>query len=103
MLSTIAQFKDDRGQSLTLRLGLHTGPVVAGVIGTKKFAYDLWGETVNLASRMQSQGAPGKIQVTEAVYTNLKEHQEFQFEYRGNIGIKGYGTMATYWLTAHGS
>ncbi len=98
MLRTIDQFSDQEDKPLTLRVGLHKGPVVAGVIGTKKFAYDLWGETVNLASRMESQGLPGKIQVTEAVYQELKDQDDFQFEYRGDIGIKGHGKVATYWL-----
>lgn len=100
MLNTIAQFTNEENRSISLRVGIHAGPVVAGVIGTKKFAYDLWGETVNLASRMESQGLPGKIQVTETVYTALKDQGEFQFTYRGDIGIKGHGRMSTYWLEA---
>jgi class 3 adenylate cyclase len=70
--------------------------VVAGVIGIKKFAYDLWGDTVNVASRMETQGEPGKIQVTEAVYETLR--QEFLLEPRGELEVKGRGMMTTYWL-----
>jgi len=81
---------------LTMRIGMHTGEVVAGVIGHKKFAYDLWGDTVNTASRMESQGEPGKIHCTEEVYEALKN--EFVFEECGEIEIKGKGTMRTWFL-----
>ncbi len=80
----------------SIRIGIHTGPVVGGVIGIRKFIYDLWGDTVNTASRMESHGMPGQIQVTEAVYQTLCDR--FQFERRGEIAIKGKGTMTTYWL-----
>jgi adenylate cyclase len=70
--------------------------VVAGVIGTKKFTYDLWGDTVNIASRMESHGAPGQVQVSAATYALLKD--DFEFEARGPIAIKGKGEMLTYWL-----
>jgi adenylate cyclase len=83
-------------QPLRLRIGIHTGPVVAGVIGIRRFTYDLWGDTVNVASRMESQGEPGRIQVTQAVYDRLKNG--YHFEERGTISIKGKGDMTTYWL-----
>jgi adenylate cyclase len=86
----------DGGDRITLRIGIHTGPVVAGVIGTKKFSYDLWGDTVNLASRMESQGEAGKIQVTQAVYDRL--HPDYEFAERGIIQVKGKGAMRSYWL-----
>jgi class 3 adenylate cyclase len=82
--------------TLEIRIGINTGSVVAGVIGIKKFSYDLWGDTVNVASRMESQGEPGKIQVTTTTYAQLKD--KFVFEERGEIEVKGKGKMTTYWL-----
>jgi class 3 adenylate cyclase len=79
-----------------LRIGIHTGPVVAGVIGQRKFAYDLWGDSVNTASRMESHGQPGRIHVTEAVYEKLRG--EFTFERRGAVSVKGKGELVTYFL-----
>lgn len=84
-------------QPLTMRIGIHTGPVRAGVIGTSKFTYDLWGDTVNTASRMESLSLPGKIQVTAATYSLLKD--KYRFEVRGAIEVKGKGEMTTYFLT----
>lgn len=95
MLKAIAQFTADH-QSLTMRIGINTGPVGAGVIGTKKFSYDLWGDTVNTASRMESHALPGTIQVTAAVYHRLKD--KYPFEERGAIEVKGKGKMMTYFL-----
>ncbi|MCT7950369.1 response regulator [Ancylothrix sp. C2] len=92
----INNFKTDIGENFEIRMGIHTGPVVAGVIGTKKFIYDLWGDTVNLASRMESQGLPGFIQVTEAMQEKLKD--KYVFEARGMLDVKGKGEMMTYWL-----
>jgi class 3 adenylate cyclase/tetratricopeptide (TPR) repeat protein len=80
-----------------VRIGIHTGSVVAGVIGTKKFAYDLWGDTVNTASRMESHGKAGKIHVSPEVYAAL--HDKFTFEERGEIEVKGKGMMRTWFLT----
>ncbi|OKH15234.1 adenylate/guanylate cyclase domain-containing protein [[Limnothrix rosea] IAM M-220] len=82
--------------NITLRIGINSGPVVAGVIGKKKFIYDLWGDAVNTASRMESHGLPGQIQVTESTYELLKN--QYHFEPRGAIEIKGKGKMQTYFL-----
>jgi guanylate cyclase len=81
---------------LQLRIGINSGPVVAGVIGRKRFLYDLWGDAVNMASRMESQGTPGHIQVTEATYELLRE--EFVLEPRGTVPIKGKGDVETWYL-----
>jgi PAS domain S-box-containing protein len=96
MQQAIQYFETPDGKPFAIRIGINTGSVVAGVIGIKKFAYDLWGDTVNVASRMESQGEPGRIQVTTTVYEMLKD--QFKFEYRGGIEVKGRGTMETYWL-----
>jgi class 3 adenylate cyclase len=81
---------------ITFRIGIHCGPVVAGVIGTKKFIYDIWGDTVNIASRMESLGVPGRVQVTHAVAERLRG--SFAFEERGLIDVKGKGPTPTYFL-----
>lgn len=97
MQSVISQFHWSNGNQLKLRIGINTGgPVVAAVIGTKKFAYDVWGDAVNIASRMESNGQPGKILVTHATYSQLKK--QYKFASRGAIEIKGKGEMSTYWL-----
>ncbi|MEY2977925.1 MAG: adenylate/guanylate cyclase domain-containing protein [Prochlorotrichaceae cyanobacterium] len=96
MQEALAQFNVERQQNFQLRIGINTGPVVAGVIGRRKFAYDLWGDAVNVASRMESHGVPGKIQVTEASYLHLKDH--YELEHRGKITVKGKGELDTYFL-----
>jgi class 3 adenylate cyclase len=96
MIAGVAAYSQRTGTNLSIRIGIHTGSVVAGVIGTKKFIYDLWGDTVNTASRMESTGLPGRIQVTEATYREL--HPLFEFEERGPIEVKGKGQMSVYLL-----
>lgn len=96
MISEIIRFNAEYKQAFNIRLGINTGPVVAGVIGIKKFIYDLWGDTVNTASRMESHGVPGCIQVTEVTYQRLQN--QYLFEARGVIPVKGKGEMMTYFL-----
>ena len=79
-----------------IRIGISTGPVVAGIVGTKKFAYDIWGDTVNIASRMESNSEPGKINVSEQTYLLLKD--QFTFESRGQLEVKNRGTMNMYFV-----
>jgi class 3 adenylate cyclase len=97
MHDVIGQVAAETGEKLALRIGLHSGPVVAGVIGRRKFTYDLWGDTVNTASRMESHGVPGTIHCTEATATLLQG--VFQLQARGAIEIKGKGEMHTFLMT----
>jgi class 3 adenylate cyclase len=96
MQEAIARIDIKHREAFCMRIGIHTGPVVAGVIGTNKFIYDLWGDAVNLASRMESHGIPGCIQVSEATYNLLQD--KYIFEKRGSIPVKGRGNMTTYLL-----
>lgn len=96
MQTVIQKFKRTDGSNFSLRIGIHTGHAIAGVIGTKKFVYDLWGDTVNVASRMESYGIAGCIQVSEATYQLLRN--KYQLEQRSAINIKGKGEMITYLL-----
>ena len=94
MLAKIQEFQRSDGTPFRLRIGINTGPVVAGVIGIKRFSYDLWGDTVNIASRMESHGVVNRIQVSSHTYDHLKA--KYEFEDRGHIHIKGRGPMRTY-------
>jgi len=96
MQNVVDHLQFEQTEKFQIRIGINTGIVVAGVIGIKKFIYDLWGDTVNVASRMESSGEPGGIQVTEATYQRLKN--KYLFEKRGTIQVKGKGEMVTYWL-----
>lgn len=97
MQQEVAKFNARHNTTLSIRIGINTGPVVAGVIGTKKFIYDLWGDAVNTASRMESHGMAGCIQVTQSTYEYLQDN--YQLEARGIIQVKGKGEMTTYFLT----
>ncbi|MBE9139559.1 HAMP domain-containing protein [Nodosilinea sp. LEGE 07088] len=99
MQQVTTSFQAESGKPIEIRIGINTGVVVAGVIGTKKFIYDLWGDAVNVASRMEASSEPGMIQVTATTYDRLKD--DYRLEYRGNIAIKGRGNMETYWLRGH--
>ena len=96
MQEEIKKFNAEKDQAFSLRIGINTGPVVAGVIGLKKFIYDLWGDAVNTASRMESHGIPGYIQVSSTTYDRLKD--KYLLEERGIIHVKGKGEMTTYLL-----
>ena len=94
MMGKIRDFRRVDGSPFQLRIGINTGPVIAGVIGIKKFSYDLWGDAVNIASRMESQGIVNRIQVSESTYQRIKHR--YDFEDRGYIRIKGRGHMRAY-------
>ena len=98
MLEVIRKFNEQNQIQLNLRIGINSGPVVAGVIGKNKFIYDLWGDTVNIASRMESHGIPGEIQISRQTYEQLRLEGGFEMESRGEIDIKGRGSMKTYLL-----
>jgi len=97
LIDTIENMEFDVPKKLNVRKGFHFGKAIAGVIGIDKYAYDIWGDTVNIASRMESHGAPGKIHVSQDAYAVLKD--KFHFESRGTIPVKGKGDMDTYFLT----
>lgn len=91
-----AQNRDSGKQVLNMRVGIHHGPVIAGVVGWKKFAFDIWGDTVNTAARIESHGVPGKVNVSETVYQAVKDR--FAFAYRGEIEVKNKGEISMYFI-----
>jgi class 3 adenylate cyclase len=101
MLRTVRDLASTRGEPLQLRVGLHTGSVVAGVIGRSKFTYDLWGDTVNTASRMESTGVPDSVQCSPTTAALLGN--EFALQSRGSIDVKGKGRMETFLVESAGN
>lgn len=98
MQAYISSLEYINGKLIQFRIGINSGPVIGGVIGQRKFVYDIWGDAVNIASRMESQGVPGKIQITRATYDLIKD--TFVCERHGSIQVKGRGEMETYYLVA---
>ncbi len=96
------EYQEDRIKNgrvhFVARIGIHSGPVVAGVVGTKKFAYDIWGDTVNLAARMEAGGVPGMVNISESTMELVKNY--YETEYRGNIEVKNKGEMKMYFVKA---
>lgn len=97
MIADIQQFSLDGQTKCDVRIGIHVGPVIAGVIGSKKFSYDIWGDAVNTASRMESTGEVGKIQISQKFYEYIKD--DYECQYRGQTEIKGKGVMNLFFLT----
>ncbi|MEW9918288.1 adenylate/guanylate cyclase domain-containing protein [Marimonas sp. MJW-29] len=97
MQAEVKRLSQELGEPIDLRIGIHSGPAIAGVIGTSKVFYDVWGDTVNTASRMESHGEPGRIQVTAATRALLADR--YEFAPRGPVEIKGIGRIETFWLT----
>lgn len=80
-----------------VRIGIHTGPVIAGIVGIKKWQYDIWGDTVNIASRMESMSKPGRVNLSETTWHEIKD--DFPCEYRGEIEVKNRGPLKMYFLS----
>lgn len=96
MRQELEQFNQKYSTSIRIRIGINTGPLVAGVIGRKKFAYDVWGDTVNVASRLESLADPGAIHVAETTYERLK--RRYRFEGKHAVDIRGRSRSLAYWL-----
>jgi class 3 adenylate cyclase len=94
----VALINEQYNTKIQIRIGINTGPIVAGVIGRKTFSYDVWGETVNLACRLETTGKAGQIQISESTYSQLKD--KYRFQPKHTVDIKGHGTLSAYWLVA---
>jgi len=98
-ISNRKSLKDSKGEiAFEMRAGIHTGPIVAGIVGVKKFQYDVWGDTVNTASRMESNGASGMVNISSDTYLKLKDDSEFKFETRKDFEVKGKGMQTMYFV-----
>ena len=95
-METAKKTNDPEIADFDIRIGINTGPVVAGVVGTKKFAYDIWGDTVNVAARMESSSKPGKINISATTYVLVK--QMYNCTFRGKIDVKNHGSMNMYYV-----
>jgi len=102
MRDLIAQRRAERLRqgkpAFEMRIGLHSGPVIAGIVGLKKFAYDIWGDTVNTAARMESSGEAGRVNISTATYEQVKDLAFLRFEPRGRVMTKGKGELEMYWV-----
>ena len=98
MMEALAKVNADIGRNFRARIGIHSGPVVAGIIGTHRFVYDVWGDTVNVASRLEGSSLPNRIQVSERISRQIGDG--FTLEARGGIAIKGKGRMNTFFLNS---
>ena len=96
-ISEYNQKRQEKGlEPWNIRIGIHVGPIVAGVVGKKKYAYDIWGSTVNIASRMESNGEPGKVNISSATYELIKDY--YECSYRGKISAKNIGEIDMYFI-----
>jgi class 3 adenylate cyclase len=97
MVDVVEKIKVEKAASnqafFEVRIGVHTGPVVAGIVGVRKFQYDIWGDTVNTASRIETNGKAGRVNISQVTYEILKDDPDFTFENRGKISAKGKGEM----------
>ena len=94
ILDFIQKRRNSNPNALDIRIGIHSGPVIAGIVGVKKFAYDIWGDTVNTAARMEQNSQKGKVNISESTYQMIKDR--VQCEYRGKIEVKGKGDLDMY-------
>jgi len=82
-----------------MRVGIHTGPVVAGIVGVSKFQFDIWGDTVNIASRVENAGEEGKVNISRSTYERIKDDAVFKFESRGKVSVKGKGDIEMWYVS----